>query len=43
MNSPIIQNQIMLYILIADIDRVVKTFAVICDQVFITHHRAGFL
>ena len=36
MNSPIIQNQIMMYFLIADIDRTTKTFAVICDHIFIT-------
>ena len=42
MNSPIIQNQIMMYILIADIDRVAKTFVVICDRIFIAHHRVGF-
>jgi hypothetical protein len=40
MNSPIIQNQVMMYILIADIDRVAKTYAVICDQIFITHQSA---
>jgi len=41
MNSQIIQNQIMMHILIADIDRVSKAFTVICDQIFIAHDGTG--
>lgn len=32
----------MMHILIANIDRLFKTFTVICDQILITHNTAGF-